>query len=371
MSEHAHLAPSSAARWVVCTGSPGMEAQYPQTGESDAATEGTAAHWALAEVLHGRTVAEGQITPDGVALTAEMVDAAEDVLAWIDMLKQSSPDDPAEVRIEQRVKNPAIHAKNYGTPDLVIWFENSKRLFVVDYKFGHGWVEAFENWQLINYAALVAADLCIDGAEQLRVMVSMVIIQPRAYHPDGPIRTWQVQLAHLRGYWNRLVMAADDTPVLRVSPECKYCSARHACPELMARGLSEVDRSRAPVPFDLTPQALGIELHDIRRAIAALEARETGLTAQAEALLKLGKPVPFWSLASKPGSMAWTVADAEVLALGDMVGKSLAKPSAPITPAQAKKAGLAPELVDAYSARPPGTAKLTPATDDTARKIFS
>lgn len=353
-----------------------MEARYPETGESDAATEGTAAHWALAEVLHGYTVAVGQLTPDGVALTAEMVDAAEDVLAWFELLKQATPDDPAEVRIEQRVRNPAIHPDNWGTPDLVIWFERSKRLYVVDYKFGHGWVEVFENWQLINYAALVAADLCIDGAEQMRVMVSLVVIQPRAYHPDGPIRTWQVQLAHLRRYWNNLTASAEESVAggdgqLRVSPECKYCTARHACPELMARGLAEIDRSRAAVPFDLTPQALGIELHDLRRAIAALEARETGLAAQAEALLRLGKPVPFWSLASKPGRAAWTVPDAEVLALGEMVGTQLSKPLTPITPTQAKAAGLPAELVDAYSARPRSAAELSPATDDTARKIFS
>lgn len=83
MTEHAQAAPSSADRIVNCTGSLALEARYPEDEESEHAREGTAAHWALAEVLNSRAVAEGQVTPAGFVLTRDMVEAAESVLRFV------------------------------------------------------------------------------------------------------------------------------------------------------------------------------------------------------------------------------------------------------------------------------------------------
>jgi hypothetical protein len=77
MSEHALLAPSSAARWIACAGSVMMEVLYPETVEHAAAAEGTASHWAASEMLAGRVVAEGQVAPNGVVLSDEMIECAE------------------------------------------------------------------------------------------------------------------------------------------------------------------------------------------------------------------------------------------------------------------------------------------------------
>jgi hypothetical protein len=374
MTAHALLAPSSAARWVACPGSVKLEALYPELTESEAAREGTAAHWALAEVLLGATVAEGQVTPGGVVLTGEMVEGAELVQEWYAATLAAHPSEPSIIRVEYRLGAGGIHPENWGTPDLMLWFPKSKVLHVLDYKFGHGWVEVFENWQLMDYAALAGADLEIDGLAEQSVMVTMTVAQPRSYHPDGPIRSWTVRMADLRAYWNTLSMAAEEavsaSPATRVSAECRNCKARHACPALQAEGLAQVDRSRAAVPFDLPPLALGIELADIRQAIKALEARETGLAGQAEALLKSGQAVPFWQLESKPGTLTWTVPDAEVLALGDMLGVVLAKAAAPITPTQAKAKGFDAGMLEIYAARPPTAPKLVARKDETARKIF-
>ena len=68
--------PSGAGQWIVCHGAPKLEAIYPEDRDSEAAREGTAAHWARAEVLNGRAVAVGQVTDDGFVLTEAMVEAA-------------------------------------------------------------------------------------------------------------------------------------------------------------------------------------------------------------------------------------------------------------------------------------------------------
>lgn len=376
MSEHAPRPPSSADRVMQCSGSAEMEARFPDT-ESEKSREGTAAHWALAEVLHGRAVAVGQITDAGFVLTREMVDAVESTLRWVLWLITSLNEQPVML-IEQRLApGRRLPAAMWGTPDLVLWFPIARRLVVLDFKFGHGWVEVFENWQLTAYLALVLDHLQIDGLGEQSVRVDLMIDQPRSYHPDGPRRTWEIRRASdLRANFNLLASAVDASldPLrakLVTGPACEDCKARHGCPQLIAEGHRAKDRSRAAVPFDLAPEALAIELAEVRRAAKALAALETGLAGQAEALIASGARVPGWALDHPPGRLAWTVTDAEVLALGSVLGVALAKDPEPITPTQAKAKGLDPSLLDAYAARPRGAAKLVQRDDADARRIFS
>lgn len=372
MSEHAPIAPSAGARTVACPGSVKLEALYPDE-ESDASREGTAAHWALAEVLNGRAIAVGQVTDAGFVLTQEMIEGAEDVLRRVHALCAEYNEQP-QMYVEQRMAAPRIHAQCWGTPDLVLWFPYARVLAVPDYKFGHGWVEVFENWQLIAYATAAMETIGLDGLTEQGVTVRAMIAQPRSYHPDGAIREWKVPATDLRPYVNRYAEAAaealGDSPQLRVNPECQNCKARHACPALQAHGLKSIDRSREAVPFDLPAHAAGIELADLRRAIKLLQARETGLAVQVESMLKAGTRVPFWGVEHVPGKLAWTVPDDQVLALGAISGASLAQPVKPITPTQARDRKLIDPVVLAAVAKRGSSAQLVMRDDDSARKVF-
>lgn len=372
MSEHAPIAPSAGARTVACPGSVKLEALYPDE-ESDASREGTAAHWALAEVLNGRAIAVGQVTDAGFVLTQEMIEGAEDVLRRVHVLCAEYNEQP-QMYVEQRMAAPRIHAQCWGTPDLVLWFPYARVLAVPDYKFGHGWVEVFENWQLIAYATAAMETIGLDGLTEQGVTVRAMIAQPRSYHPDGAIREWKVSATDLRPYVNRYAEAAaealGDSPQLRVNPECQNCKARHACPALQAHGLKSIDRSRAAVPFDLPAHAAGIELADLRRAIELLQARETGLAVQVESMLKAGTRVPFWGIEHAPGRLAWIVPDDQVLALGAISGASLAQPVKPITPTQARDRKLIDPVVLAAVAKRGSSAQLVMRDDDSARKVF-
>lgn len=371
-TQHAIAQPSSLARTLQCHGHIKLEALYPEDETSQEAREGTAAHWALADVLNGRPVAEGQITDTGFVLTREMVEASETVLRWVHTCIAQHGGEQPVMMVEQRLPpSSRLHPECWGTPDVVLYFPNAQRMYVLDLKYGHGWVEVWENEQLAAYAALAMDSM---GLSDLTLSLVLVIYQPRSFHPDGPHREWRLMAHELRGLVNRLSNAVHSAlgpdPQLKVGPECTYCRARHACPALQAKALQSIDRSRAAVPFDLPPLALGIELADVRAAIKALEARETGLAGQAEGMLMRGEAVPHWALESKPGPLAWTVTVAEVLALGDMLGVPLAKPRDTITPTQAKAKGLDESILAAYAERPRGAAKLVPRNDDDARRIF-
>ena len=378
MSAHAFLAPSSAFRWVRCALSASLEAAYPEAEESPASLEGTAAHWAVQMRLQGTPAALDTQAPNGVAVTGEMLEAAE--LVQEAVTAALGPDWAKLLVIEKQVQIPRIHpTQNWGTPDYRAWSwlpDGRLCLHVWDFKFGHGVVEAFENWQLIDYAAGILDEMQGYSDE---VVVNLCVIQPRAYHRDEPVRNWQTTASGLAPYFDRLEGAAfaalAANPTASPTPEsCKNCRGRHACEALQRAAYQAADEGQQYGALDLSPHALGLELRALKRAQALLEARVSGIEAQAVAAIKAGTLVPFWMMESVPGRLAWTKPAPEIFALGEMLGLKLQKDPEPITPTQAKAAAKAAKidgaLFDAYAVRPAGAAKLVADDGTKARLTF-
>jgi hypothetical protein len=372
---HAVLAPSSAARWVKCAGSVTLSILYPEGDDTPEAMEGTAAHWAFAEMLEGRLIDVGLVAPNGVVLTEEMIEGAE---MYVDDIETTLGKPWMKyLQVEQRVDIPSVHAANWGTPDTYLFAHNpttgAATLYLWDYKFGHGYVDVFENWQLIDYAAGVLDSLQIDGHADQYLDIVMRVVQPRSYHRDGPVREWRVKAADLRPYFNKLRAAAEaamlpEAPCV-VNPECKHCSARHVCEAFTGAAYRAADLATRSVPLELSPAAMGLELRMLKAAQATLDARITGLEQAAFSRLTRGERIPFFALEATVGRQVWSKPLPEVFALGAMFGKDLAKPAA-ITPKQAEKAGIDPALVALYSMTPAGSLKLVPDDGTTARKVF-
>jgi hypothetical protein len=115
---------------------------------------------------------------------------------------------------------------------------------------------------------------------------------------------------------------------------------------------------------------VGKELVLVQEFIKRLEARETGLSAMAEGMIKAGQRVPFYSLKQSEGRLAWTMPVEVVEMSANMVGKSALKPPALVTPTQAKARKLIDtRVIDAYSDRPKGAFKLTRDDSNTTRKF--
>lgn len=369
MTEHAVLAPSSADRRVHCAGSRGLEAQYPETEPSIESLEGTAAHWAATELFKGRIIDTGQIADNGIMLTDEMIEAAEMYVTDIETTLHDFTG--FKPHIEERVDISIIHDQCWGTPDA--WVFKPYHLIVWDFKFGHRYVDVFENWQLIEYSAGILEKVGITGLSDQKTTVEFRIVQPRCYVGGSPIRTWKVLASDLRGHYNTLRLAEEralqpDAPTT-VGDHCRDCRARHVCQSAQRAAFNAMDMAGSNVPFNLAPEALGAELRYIDRAAKALEFRRTGLAEQALSLIKSGKPVSFYKAEQSLGRETWSVPDNEIITMGELMGIELSKPKL-VTPKQAIKAGLDESMVKAYSIVPRGEVKLVPDDGTQARKVF-
>ena len=372
MSElfHFPLSASAASRWVACAGSVNLCALYP-SGETPKSMEGTAAHWVASETLTNTQPPLGAIAPNGIEVTEEMLDGAD---MYADNVRAATSRGGA-LHVEKTMGCHTIHSDCGGTPDA--WHHDSGNITVWDYKFGHGFVDVFENQQLIVYAAGILELLGVvngSGKDDSFFTFTFRIVQPRNYHRDGPIREWKVKAVDLRAHFN-ILRAAADAAWLRVDAKCTpggqcgHCDGRHACEALQQAGFKGMDFASGSTPLELSNAALGTELTLINHYLARLEARKTGLEEMAAAQIKSGGVVPGFTLDSTVGRLGWTKPVDEVIALGQMMGVEVSKPGV-ITPTQAIKAGLPDTVVAQYSGRPAGGLKLVASKDAVARRVF-
>jgi hypothetical protein len=375
---HAILAPSSASRWGPggCAGSPDMEARYPEDQDSPEAREGTAAHFYVTEALSGRTVAIGSLAPNGYPVNQEMIEAGYDFIRDVqDTVKAVNN---GILKIETRVfAASTVHPQNWGTPDAYLCEKFRRTLHVWDYKYGHRYVDAFNNWQLINYCAAILESEGVPVEDWPHWKITVTIAQPRNYHPDGPLREWFFNGAQLVEKVAQLRAAAyaarEPGAALTTGEHCRDCLARHACPALQRVAMALVDMSLSGQPVDLPPLALGIELRVIRAAMKRLGARATGLEEAALVAARNGVDIPHWRAEYSKGREKWrdTTPISELVTLGEIYGVDLLKPPAAITPTQARKAGIDTEIVKAYSETPRGAMSLVPFDDVDIAKRFS
>ena len=353
---HAFFPPSGCAETVACALWPTMNALYPQEETQDS-MEGTAAHWVGAELHAGRMVAEGRIAPNGVMLTEEIIESGQ---ALADALQ--GPGWSVEEPVGDRT------SLSWGTPDAK---RLSPRLLEVkDLKHGFLPVDPYEWWQGIDYARLYLKQLdIIDRPDEMRV--EFEVIQPRTYGRGGGV--WRTTLSELKPYFARIeaahAAALEPQPVASTGPQCDYCPGRHACPTLQMSALRIAHHRGESPPMELSDQALGREAITLRRSIKLMQARLTGLEADAESRLRNGRPVAFHALVPSTGREAWTATDAEIVAVGDAMGVQLGKVKA-LTPAQARKAGMPDDVVAAMSHRPSTGMKLVEDDGRAAAKVF-
>jgi len=377
MSEHSIIPPSSAGIWGKpdgCTGWVKMAQKYPESDEpSEDTAAGTASHEAGAKMIIRNSLAAFQVGDtalNGVVITPEMLEGAQ-LYASDVMDTKSAQKAPISYGIEKRIKAPSVHELSEGTPDMWLYNSGTQDLYIWDYKFGYLVVEAFENWQGINYAAGIIDELGLDGQS---ITIHIRIVQPRGFHRDGPIREWTLSSFDLQGYVNTLAInartALGPDATLHTGSHCRYCQARHACPEALKAGIGMYEMSAAPVPVDLSPEALGVQLSIITRAAEQIKALQSGYEEQVKALQKSGVVIPGWGLESTYGNKTWSRPVGEVFALGELFGKDLRQKKA-ITPNQAVKLGIDEAVITAYSGCKRTGVKLIQDTGNKAKQIFT
>lgn len=366
--QHAPLAPSSAYRWANCHGSVALIATLPPREDTPEAIEGTTAHWVVASRLLG-------VTDTGIAdacpetnlpVTHEMRVGAE---IFVEHLRKvRGPNWRDGLHIEEHVLCHSIHKACDGTPD--VWGWDGKVIDIGDYKFGHGYVEEFENLQMISYFAGVLAKI---GNVPGDTPVRFHICQPRHYGPGGPVRMWVTTVREALSLVSMLAgeahKAMSPDAQCRVGPWCDNCEARAVCVALQQSAHRIADVAAAPTPFNLSPSAMGFELSALTAAFDLLKARIDGLKAEAENVLRSGKYVPGWEM--KPGRSRLKWHDEQrAIELGVLYDKPIAQ-TVPCTPTQAKDMGIDEAVILTYASREPAAMKLAPVNFTDIQKVLN
>jgi len=223
MAEHSKLlSPSASGLWLNCTAMPQavIDANLGDQS-SEQSSMGTIQHSFAERLWKGEIDPRGP-TPDGIP-EQEWNEVIIAVSAAKDILKGCSK--IAVVYLEKRVDMKGWREDCFGTADIIIWDSESKKLYIIDYKFGRVRVNCINNSQLKVYGiAFLEEHPEIDAVVE---RVAMSIIQPKIGHGAA---TFEDNVESLRK-WDREVLSKVQKTILdgkgtfNPGPWCgeKYC----------------------------------------------------------------------------------------------------------------------------------------------------
>lgn len=228
---HSSLGASSAYRWMACPGSVALSKQAPKLGSSKYAAEGTVAHEICELCLKtGKDAYQyiGDVFSTEVENKTAQIEVTEDmaeaVQVYVDFVRDRKDSlDGSELKVEVGFDLGHIYEGMFGTNDACI-IQPWGKLVIVDYKHGAGVaVEAENNKQLKYYGLGAGYELDYEFEE-----IELVIVQPRAFHKDGPIRKFTMTKDELLEFGQELKEAAEKT----ADPKAKLVSGDHCgwCP---------------------------------------------------------------------------------------------------------------------------------------------
>lgn len=311
---HSAIGASKSDRWINCPGSV-IASQNCIEKCTDAAALGTAAH-KLGEL----TIEKGVKSPNewkrprkikgkdqSFDVDSDMSDAVEVYTSYI---HRSLPEG-IKPEVEQRFGLPEIHPEMFGTNDCLIDYP-LHFLHVIDYKHGKGkivevldysqendpengrvlgdgeiilpngdrhYVEEMEDSiihfpdiSFVNTQLLIYALGALNRSCEIYEYVKLTIVQPRAEHAHGPIRSVVLRPSVIRRWGREVLKPAayrcyEPNPQFKIGSWCRFCPAI-MCPAVVARSTELAQISHNPIlepekvvtfPLvtDLTPVQLG------------------------------------------------------------------------------------------------------------------
>jgi len=375
--DHAQWSASATERNWACAGALALTDGLPEK-TSEAADWGTCAHQIAEKCLLDGVQASEFIgtTQKGKKYEFEVDDEMADTAqVYVDFVRKSAIEaappnvNPADLlKVEQKFTLAALDPpfEAGGTADAVIYYPAEKKLHVIDLKGGRGHVvEVVGNPQLRTYALgamLANSSLAVD-----QVMVT--IVQPRAPHKSGRIRSETFHVADLAEWTTDLVAAMHNsaaamrmrkrvldgtlerisegewnTSFLKAGDHCKFCKAAGFCPALEQRAtdaagvwFDDLDQPR----LSNTPDAMSPEkLAETLGMLGMIEEWCNAVRAWAHSQAESGVVIPGYQLVEKIGNRAWSVPEEQVagaLALAGLTDDRIYVRKL-VSPAQAEKA---------------------------------
>jgi hypothetical protein len=357
--KHSNIGPSRAKYWAYCAGSVSI-CRNVKKSTNDKAKEGNAAHELAAHYLLTNKWWPQEIPlSNGYIQTEEMRDYVKiyinDVINIIGYLPISCD------YIESTISIFRVHINAFGTCDLWYFDTINKILYIWDFKYGWGLVDAYENYQLIMYAVgLLDSILKKDTRITSEITVCIRICQPRPHHSDGPIREWKITASELNPYIEHLQRQAqlvyEINPPLVTGAHCRYCDALVICPAAAQAGLNSIDVSLKYTDIELLN--IGRHYQILKRAKEAICNQFEALETFAIQSIKNGELIPELEIQPSRGSITWQENNESIFSMGDLLNINLRQPEKPCTPLQAINKGIPEDIVKMYSKHVPGKLKL-------------
>ena len=306
--QHALLSASGAHRWLSCTPSARLEAQFPDKG-SDFAAEGTLAH-SIAELKVKKylgTISAQKYRTEFKKLSEdpkyapEMDTYTNDYLEFIKDKALGFESKPFIVP-EQRLDFSNIVPEGFGTGDCVMI--GGGKLIIIDLKYGQGVkVEAKMNPQMMLYAA---------GALNVFSMlydiqtVEMCIFQPRIDNID----TYEVSREFLDVWANGIRPIAEKAYSgqgdYNAGDWCRFCRAKSLCRARAAFSEEPYEKSGGTAPELLSREEIG----EILKRTDAIKKWIADIEEYALSELLAGNDVPGWKAVEGRSNRQFTDTDA-------------------------------------------------------------
>lgn len=252
---HAKYAPSGGHRWMKCPASIRHNDTAPKSS-SPYARDGDEAHilftWAVSNRVRDAHVALEQLRFPmiyRVDTEEERLASVQVALDYVFDLLDNFPD--AIAYVETLVQFPSRVTKDaWGRSDVFIYVQSMQWLYVIDYKHGAGIdVEVVDNIQVGMYATSVLEFMHNPNIGD----VTTVIIQPRSFNAEGPIRCDTKSADYYRTFFRDTIDHAiaecekKDAPFKPGKEQCKFCPGKATCPALEAEALKVVNTTFASV----------------------------------------------------------------------------------------------------------------------------
>jgi len=311
--EHSPFGASIAHRWTVCHGS--VQACEGVADEpSEYALEGTVGHKIAAQCLEAKQDAieyAGRVI-DGIEIDDTLV---EGVQTYLDAIRQDQATHGGKLLIECKFHLKELHPMFWGTADCVRI--GTDTLSVYDLKLGRGHVvevmKGNEPNVQLGYYALGAIYALERPLHSLGIKkVELIVVQPRAWHKDGPVRRATFEIEELRWLETVLVDAAKECekPDAKfvVGDHCEFCRIAGTC-----KALRDYSFEVAQFDFDqdwgertVNPVTMNNEeLSMILDAIDIIEMWISAVRTHAHLLAQTPQGLPGWKLVEKQARRKW------------------------------------------------------------------
>ena len=239
---HALLSASSAHRWLACPPSALLEAQEPEV-TSVVAKEGTLAHeiaeiylrFALGEYTVDKRDSELKRYSREDLYSVDMEEYAKDYVEYILSKRQGADYD---IAVEQRLDFSKYVPNGFGTGDCLL-IQNGV-VSIIDFKYGHHFVDAYQNKQMLLYA--------LGAIEKYDVMytfdtVEMCIYQPRIHN----ISESRLSVDELMDWATNTLqpiaqLASEGGGKTCAGKHCLYCKVRTKCKTLATYNLETIKK---------------------------------------------------------------------------------------------------------------------------------